>query len=297
VTRPAAGLVQRITLDEAMLPQALALSGEAGWNQNAADWQIFQRHGEIFGVMTGERLVATAAILPYGADFAWISMVLVTAEFRRRGLATGLMRHCMARLSAQRRVALLDATEAGEPVYRALGFVTLTRMTRWGRTAKTPPPLEGGGWGEGSMQPRAAAVRTPPPGSLPQEEGESVQELDSHAFGVRREFLLNDFLTRPGAAAWTDDDTAVILRPGRNARQIGPVIGTPPRATRLLHQAIDAAPGPVVIDLLDAGADLASELTKRGFAARRGFCRMALGRDTLPGAPARLLAAAGPEFG
>jgi len=176
MTQPAAGLVRRIALDEALLPQALSLSGEAGWNQTAADWRIFQHHGEIFGVRIGERLVATAAILPCGADIAWISMVLVTAEFRRRGLATCLMRQCMARLHAERRVALLDATEAGEPVYRALGFVTLTRMTRWGRggrrTDTTPPPLEGGGWGEGSVQPGTAAVRTPPPNPLPQGEGE-----------------------------------------------------------------------------------------------------------------------------
>jgi predicted GNAT family acetyltransferase len=167
VTQPAAGLVQRIALDDALLPQAQALSDEAGWNQNAADWRIFQRHGEIFGVMVGERLVATAAILPYGADFAWISMVLVTAEFRRRGLATGLMWQCMARLRAQQRVALLDATEAGEPVYRALGFATLTRMTRWGggggRTVQTPPPLEGEGRGEGCGHARTAAVRSPQP--------------------------------------------------------------------------------------------------------------------------------------
>ena len=297
VTQPAVGLVRRIALDEVLLPQALALSDEAGWNQTAADWRIFQRHGEIFGVRIGERLVATAAILPYGADIAWISMVLVTAEFRRRGLATCLMRQCMARLHAERRVALLDATEAGEPVYRALGFATLTRMTRWGRTDKTPPPLEGGGRGRGCVRPRTAAVRTPPPNPLPQGEGEFVRKYDSSAFGAHREFLLDDFLTRPGAAAWTYSENAVVLRPGRHAWQIGPVIGTPPHATRLLHQAIDAAPGPVVIDLLEAGANLASELVRRGFIVRREFCRMALGRDTLPGTPERLLAAAGPEFG
>ncbi len=145
--------MQRIALDAKLLPQAQALSDEAGWNQNAADWLVFQRHGEIFGVMAGDSLVATAAILPYGGDFAWISMVLVTAEFRRRGLATSLLRQCMARLHAQRRVALLDATEAGEPVYRALGFSTLTHMTRWVRAgahgAKTATALEGGGRGEG----------------------------------------------------------------------------------------------------------------------------------------------------
>ncbi len=38
----------------------------------------------------------------------------------------------------------------------------------------SPPPLEGGGWGEGCVQPTAAAVRTPPPNPLPQGEGEHL---------------------------------------------------------------------------------------------------------------------------
>ena len=38
---------------------------------------------------------------------------------------------------------------------------------------RTPPPLEGAGWGEGWVQPLSSAGRTPPPGRLPQGEGES----------------------------------------------------------------------------------------------------------------------------
>ncbi len=306
--------VQQIALNGALLSQAQALSDEAGWNQTAADWLVFQRHGEIFGVLADGRLVATAAILPYGAALAWISMVLVTAGFRRRGLATGLMRHCMARLQAQGRVALLDATESGEKVYRALGFTTLTHMTRWsgpgGRhTNETPPPLVSLGRAaddeQGKDYSRASSVAadTPPPilGVLrdPNAHGKqvAVRALDTSAFGVDREFLLDDFLARHGAGAWSDGHNAVVLRPGRNAWQIGPLIGTPRRAAGLLSQAIDAATGPVVIDLLEAGEALASELTQRGFTARRNFCRMTFGHTTLPGNPAQLLAAAGPEFG
>ena len=76
--------MQRIALDAALLPQAQALSDEAGWNQNTADWLIFQRYGEIFGVVAGERLVATAAVLPYGASTittseSSIAVILATA--------------------------------------------------------------------------------------------------------------------------------------------------------------------------------------------------------------------------
>jgi microcystin degradation protein MlrC len=41
-----------------------------------------------------------------------------------------------------------------------------------GGTKNAPPPLEGGGWGEGSVHPRTVDVRTPPPNPLPQGEGE-----------------------------------------------------------------------------------------------------------------------------
>ena len=46
---------------------------------------------------TATRLVATAALLPYTSGNAWISMVLVTADWRRRGLATRLVDACLRR--------------------------------------------------------------------------------------------------------------------------------------------------------------------------------------------------------
>ncbi|HYF08904.1 MAG TPA: hypothetical protein VD970_14870, partial [Acetobacteraceae bacterium] len=79
-------------LTEADLPRAAALSKLIGWNQTAADWRLFLRHGAIHGLDgAGEALPATAAFIGYGADVAWISMVLVRPDRRRRGLATGFM--------------------------------------------------------------------------------------------------------------------------------------------------------------------------------------------------------------
>ena len=108
-------------LTAAELPDAEALVREAGWNQVAADWEIFRALGTVYAARAGGRVVATAATLPYG-EFAWISMVLVAGEQRRRGLGTRLLKRCIDALDETGRVPVLDATPAGRPLYRALGF-------------------------------------------------------------------------------------------------------------------------------------------------------------------------------
>ena len=62
---------------------AVALNAEAGWNQTAADWQFMLEQGEGTGV-SGEALLATSMLLPHGGRFAWIAMILVTAEWQRK---------------------------------------------------------------------------------------------------------------------------------------------------------------------------------------------------------------------
>src|SRR5262249_60185475 len=57
-----------------------------------------------------------------GGRCAWISMVLVAGEYRRRGLATTMLRRAMADLAAANLVPVLDATPDGRAVYRRLGF-------------------------------------------------------------------------------------------------------------------------------------------------------------------------------
>ncbi|MGL1133766.1 GNAT family N-acetyltransferase, partial [Vibrio parahaemolyticus] len=63
--------------------------------------------------------------------FAWISMVLVDPGCRRQGLGTRILEGCLAETARRGLVPLLDATEAGEPLYRGLGFGPLFRLTRW----------------------------------------------------------------------------------------------------------------------------------------------------------------------
>ena len=87
--------ISLVELDVADAPAGLLLSTEAHWNQNEADWRFFLSKGTVWGVRDGNQLVATAALLPYSAGNAWISMVLVTANWRRRGIATRLVDACL----------------------------------------------------------------------------------------------------------------------------------------------------------------------------------------------------------
>src|SRR5204862_6350753 len=74
-------------LAAAELPDAEALVREAGWNQVAADWEIFRALGKVFAARTRNHVVATAALLPYG-QVAWIRNVLVARGHLRRYLGT-----------------------------------------------------------------------------------------------------------------------------------------------------------------------------------------------------------------
>lgn len=261
--------LRQVTLDRSAIAEAVLLSDEAGWNQTPEDWAVFITRGTVFGMRSENRLVGTAAVLPYGPSFAWLAMVLVTAAFRRRGIATRLVADCLALLRDTGRAALLDATSHGAPVYAALGFSVLGNLARWA--------------GEGHGQ------------AMPSDRLPSA--LDRAAFGADRRFLLDDFLARPGSLALAAEYGFVVLRPGRRAWHAGPLVGSPEAGEELLGRVIRASPGPLIIDLLDGGSGLEPLLHASGLRVQRRFHRMGLACDTVPGDRMRALAAAGPEFG
>jgi GNAT superfamily N-acetyltransferase len=274
-------------LAPAELPDAEALVTEAGWNQVAADWRIFLDFGTAYAVREHGRVVATAATLPYGGRCAWISMVLVTAVQRRRGLATRLLHRCIADVTAAGLVAVLDATPAGRMVYAPLGFREAWGFARFVSQHRAAQPAVLGA----KVEPISDAVWP------------ALCAYDTRVFGIDRSEILARIRGRLPAAdlvAWHGDRIVGMLlgRDGRTASHLGPLIAEDDEAAKaLLDHALRRIGGTVYIDLADAKSGARTWLAAAGFSVQRPFTRMLLGGEPRFDDPARTYAVIGPEFG
>jgi len=284
-------MIRRMTQGD--IPAAMRLKETAGWNQTEQDWRnllaiepegcwLYEAGQPPPGTVAG-----STTIVCYGRALAWIGMVLVLPEFRRQGIARQLMEHALrfAEDRGVQRVAL-DATAAGQPLYRRLGFEDETPIERWEGIA---PATSGNADGEG-LRPGAGTHL------------EQMANLDRLACGVDRRILIERLVNTAPEDCWFSRGGYLLARPGSNARFLGPCVAEEPEAARRLLRALFARyPGhPFYWDLLPenrAAVELAVDL---GFQRARSLTRMS--RPAVSGGAARprsswQFATAGFEYG
>jgi GNAT superfamily N-acetyltransferase len=257
----------------------LALSTEAHWNQNEADWRFFLNEGTVFGVRDHDgRLIASAALLPYASGNAWISMVLVTQNWRRKGIATKLIDRCLDAAAKSDLTTWLDATPAGAAVYGPLGFEPMLELRRL--------RLE-----------NFAPVKAEAPELLLAHDLTQIIARDSGAMGFDRSKLLTELGGRSGSRLLSNGHAMALIRDGRKARHIGPLFADDPNQALALVDAIARSEtGPLLIDAVNSQAEFLEGLTGSGWNIERPFQRMRFGRATVQ--PTELpFAVAGPEYG
>jgi GNAT superfamily N-acetyltransferase len=269
---------------------ALRLSNEAGWNQVEADWELMITGGDSFGLSTANGdLIASGLTVPFGTRFGWIAMILVTANWRRKGLATHLMRRCVESLLGRGLAPALDATPDGRQVYLPLGFKDVYGITRY--YARAAPQF-------GAGPATAATVR---PMTLADEA--AIAAYDAPLFGSNRAYVLRDLHTRrPQQAFVAEHDGAitgfVLARTGQSSMQIGPLVANDSAIVdALLGRALAGVSSPVCIDVLDRHESLRRLLVLYGFSPQFPFIRMIYGRSAPFDDPDRIIAIAGPELG
>ncbi|MBR1123719.1 GNAT family N-acetyltransferase [Bradyrhizobium lablabi] len=256
----------------------LVLSTEARWNQNEDDWRFFLSKGIVIGVRDDtRRLIATAALLPYSAGNAWISMVLVTESWRRRGIATRLVDSCLSTAKQMGLTSWLDATPAGATVYGPLGFAPTLELRRL--------RLEN----SGSSAEAASSLETCDPVAF--------AAHDARAMGFSRDALLSEFAGRPGSRMVKKGNAMALVRNGRTARHIAPLFAdSPDEALALVQAIVRSERGPLLLDAVHSQSQFLEGLTGCGWNIERPFQRMRFG-NAVTQATEPPFAVAGPEYG
>ncbi len=278
-------------LTRADLPFADQVRERAGWNQTVEDWERFlalEPDGCFLAEWEG-RPAGTATTIRYGTALAWIGMLLVHPDHRRRGIGRALLEHCLDHLRDRGvRNIKLDATPLGEPLYASLGFQTDWTLARWsGHVPVQRVDVSGAGsrpWREADLS--------------------EVRDLDASVFGASRRRLLARLVTQSLAALVLEPVPGTLpgfglLRPGSRALYLGPVVAASDDAgLNLIERLLARSEGrPILWDIPEPNAAAVAWAERHGFTVQRRLTRMSWGSNPAPGDPRRQFAISGPETG
>lgn len=271
-------------LFESDIPAAMKLKEAAGWNQTEADWSrlIKLEPNGCFAAIENDQLVGTTTTTTYEDDLAWIGMVLVDPQHRRRGIATRLIETALAYLDGKVAVVKLDATAEGSLVYEKFGFKTESLVERWRDSVKSR-----------SVEREDTAVNL-----------EALLALDRRAFSADRSRLIKSLIddSRISPVLVKDESGSLtgyaLARLGTRAVYIGPVVTTDTRhVENLLDRILGHVSGSsVYIDFSNECGVSSSVLADRGFVKERDLIRMSFGQRSVKTSPL-VIAIAGPEIG
>lgn len=234
----------------------LSLVELAGWNQTRVDiTRLFEHQpGGCFVAEVLGRAVGTITTTSHGRDVAWIGMMLVHLDFRRRGLATALMQRAIDWLRESGIACIkLDATPDGAAVYEQLGFCAEYGLKRYVRAGLK----------------RGAPIAT-------RMDDFQIPALDAQAFGADR----SDYLKRLAndSRVVSTADGYGMIRSGRVAAYLGPVIAESSEVARpIVERLLAGITQTVYWDLPDPNSEAVCMANDLGFELVRTLSRMWFG--------------------
>ena len=275
-------------LSDVHLPEALRLTEQAQWNQTERDWRRLLQSPPrgCFGAFLDGRLIGTVTTVAYGTELAWIGMMLVDPDYRRRGLGTRLMQAALEHLQGIGVNSIkLDATPSGRPLYESMGFRPEGKVERWEGMGQPTVKKKWPAWDE----------RVRP----------AVYAFDRLAFGADRSPILASLIADSPVAPLVvitpegQLEGFALARPGRRAFFIGPVVARGREtALALLDGMLGRLAGEKVYLDFNTGFGLGSEvLADRGLVKQRDLTQMAFGPNSPAGISKRIFGLAGPEMG
>lgn len=192
------------------------LSLQFKWPHRLEDWSFLLRLGQGYLLENVEqdaapRVVGSVVCTCFGQAHAVIGMLLVQADLQRRGLGRQLMQHVAGQVNG--RDLIVNATAAGMPLYKQLGFVQEDVLHQF-QGASVQPVLV--------SLPPGRRVRPMGKNDVP-----TLLALDARASGMDRSKMLLALLEMCEAVALDHDGEMLgfaLVRRFGHGRVIGPVV-------------------------------------------------------------------------
>jgi GNAT superfamily N-acetyltransferase len=169
-----ANLIYR-ALESTDLEEAHALSKAVGWPHRLEDWKFIMQLGSGIAAVEGGRLRGTGCWWPHGDSFATVGMIIVSPELQGRGIGRVLMDRAMT--DAGERSLVLNATQAGLPLYEKLGFEAVGAVRQHQIAGSKPQAVS---------LPAGSRLRP-----LAKDDRPALQQLDALATGMDRTAALD----------------------------------------------------------------------------------------------------------
>ena len=254
--------IRQMTLGDIDL--AMKLKDQVGWNQTADDIRRlveYEPDGCFIAEIDGTP-VGTVSTTSYGTQLAWIGMMLVLPEYRRRGIARRLMQTSIDYLLGRGVTCIkLDATPLGQPLYEQLGFHAEWGFQRWER--------------EGNE-----VAQFPPDGFL----SSDLLAMDEAAFGTDRSRWLASVAA--GCRVFTMASGFAMLRPGSVATYLGPIVAMDESAVEpMVAEMLTTVTGRVFWDIPTGNTVSENLATQHDFQPVRQLLRMWSGDANVVGRP------------
>ena len=258
------------------LAAAHSLTNDARWPHRLEDWHFAFRLGIGFVAVVDNRVVGVAVCFHHGPGHATVGLIIVSPDVQGRGIGRLLTEAALE--AAGDRSVLLNATEAGRPLYERLGFRTFGEIRQHQGIVPALP----------AAAPSADVVRAVG------DEGHLLVSLDETATGLQRTELLRALRSDGRAVVLERANRAAgyaIVRDFGRGRVIGPVVAPDVAgATRLIERLLAEHGGDFVRLDVPVDSGLPAWLAARGLVNVGPATSMVRGRLPAPAGPARLFA-------
>jgi ribosomal protein S18 acetylase RimI-like enzyme len=278
-------------LGKADLEFAHKLNIEERWNDTKEDllrMYNYQPKG-CFIAEVKKKPVGHVFTVSYG-KLGWLGLLIVEAEYRRKGIATQLMNKAIDYLSQRgTQTVKLEATTQISELYKKLGFVDEYGSLRLSKVVKKPAPQEK----DGST-------------AITKENINKIAAFDKKYFGADRTKVLTSLFTENPRLCFTSYDKATIegylmCRKAENGYTLGPFVCNPENtqtAENLLQACMNSLENTTLyVGVPETNKNAVDLFTGHGFTQYSRSIRMRLGPELMNEEVREIFAIGGPMKG